>query len=333
MLSRGYVHVNSPSLPQSSLADAPIQSEPARKVEAWRTLLAQCARKPSRKSVHGLRSLTLRLQVELGYRLGEQPAESATARAFRRWVKQGKKLRKALEPVRNADVYLARLGALRNLLAGTREGEAQLSPRCQREVERLETRLKRERQAGIGRLRTFLEQRGKRLSRLSRKMEMSLKPDMHGTASCATHASLEIFSRLSSEFPDLDGANLHEYRKGLKRALYLAEVSAPADPLAARLAAAFRKIHLAAGEWHDLEALAQVAGRVLRGHGKPNGLIPVLNSRADQALHRALGLRRRTAARFLKSPAETLPAPPRKPVVSDTEFAPDGKSAPLKISA
>jgi hypothetical protein len=83
------------------------------------------------------------------------------------------------------------------------------------------------------------------------------------------------------------------------------------------LASAFRQIHVAAGEWHDWQALALEADRVLRGHGKQDGLVPVLEALEGKALHRALGQCRRSAARYLKNIGEVRPLPPRKPVAAD----------------
>ena len=110
-------------------------------------------------------------------------------------------------------------------------------------------------------------------------------------------AALGLFD-LASQLPHLDAANLHAYRKRLKQALYLAETSAAADPFAAHLAAAFRKIHLAAGEWHDWQALALEAGRFLKRDGKQEGLVSVLQVMEEKALKGLFGLRRRSAARF-----------------------------------
>lgn len=84
----------------------PLQQKWQLQVREWRNLIAQCTRKPSRKRVHGLRSFTLRLQVALERSLLEQTPEPATLRAFKRWSREGKKLRRALEPIRDADVYL-----------------------------------------------------------------------------------------------------------------------------------------------------------------------------------------------------------------------------------
>lgn len=312
--------MNFDSLPPGAQLEASPQPEWRRRLEVWRILLAECTRKPSRKNVHALRSLTLRLRVALEHELLEQDADSGAARAFRRWNREGRKLRKALEPVRDADVYLTRLEGLSGSLQGTLEGETQLSPRCVRETGKLADRLKRQRQAGIDELMAVLEAHSKRMNRLSREMEEALAPHMPSRAPSTAQAALGIFEGLARELPKLDAANLHAYRKRLKQALYLAEISAADDPLAGRLATAFRKIHLAAGEWHDWQALALEAGRVLPSHGKQDGLVPVLEALETKALHRALGQCRRSSARFLKKANGIQPLPPRKPAASDRGF-------------
>ena len=303
-------------IPPGEHPAAPLQPEWLQRLEAWRALIAQCARKPSRKSVHVLRALTLRLRVRLEHSL-EQADDPAAARAFQRWSKDAKKLRKALEPVRNADVYLARLDSLRNTHEDPPESENPLSPICARQIAKFEDRLLRKRMAGIDKLKVFIGAHGKRLNRLSKEMEEVLAPAMPAIAPSTAQAALEIFARLTSELPSLDATNLHEYRKRLKQALYLAEISAAADPVAERLTVAFRKIQNAAGEWHDWQALALEAGRVLRGHGKPDGLIPVLQAREEQALHRALGQCRRSTARYMKTAGEIRLSLPKKPVAAE----------------
>jgi hypothetical protein len=308
--------MNSASPPPGDQHGFSLQSEWQQQLEAWRNFLAQCAGKPSRKSVHALRSLTLRLRTALEFRLREQAPEPAAARAFSRWNKEGRKLRRALEPVRDADVYLARQRGLRGSIAATKNGEARFSPRGLLEMDKLLSRLKRQRQKGVDRLRAFMEDHGKRLNRLSRKMEAALAPQMPLNPASAAQEALRIFNGLADEFPTLDGVNLHEFRKRLKPALHLAEASAASDPLAKRLAAVSRKMHLAAGEWHDWQALALLAERVLPGHGREDGVVPVLNKLADKSLKRALALCRRSPAHFLLSPGAVQPSQPRKPVAA-----------------
>ena len=307
--------------PKAQSATLP-QPKWQQRLEAWRKLLAQCARKPSRGSVHALRSLTLRLQVGMEHSLREQAANSAAARAFQHWCKDAKKLRKALEPVRDADVHLARLKSLRGNGKAT-EGEKQLSPRRIREIDKLEDRLRRQRKVRINKLMSAIGSRGKRLNRLSKELEAALSPHMPSKAHSTVPEALRIFAELTNELPSLDAENLHAYRKRLKQARYLVEISATVDPLAKRLAAAFRRIHYAAGEWHDWHELARKAYRILPGHGKQDGLIPVLEALAEKALHRALSQCRRTEARFLKNVGNVRPFPPRKPVAADSGFRPE----------
>jgi CHAD domain-containing protein len=305
----------------SPKAQSAVLPQPKRQQQlvTWRKLLAQCARKPSRRSVHALRSLTLRLRVGMEHSLRKQAANSAAARAFQHWCNDGKKLRKALEPLRDADVHLARLDHLRKTGVAS-EGEKQLSPSCIREIDKLEDRLKRKRKAGIKKLVAVIDSRGKRLNRQSKELEAALKPQLPSKVHSTAPEALRIFAKLTSEYPNLDAGNLHEYRKRLKQARYLVEISATVDPLAKRLAAAFKRIHNAAGEWHDWQELANKAGRVLTGHGKQDGLIPMLEALAEKALLRTRVQCRRTAARFLKNVGDARPLPPRKPVAADPGF-------------
>jgi hypothetical protein len=267
----------------------------------------------------------LRLQVGLESPLREQAADPAAARAFQQWNKLAKKLRKALAPVRNADVHLARLNSLRKTSGGASEGEKQLNPRCIREIGKLVNRIRKQRKEGIYKLMAAIKARGKRLNRISKELETALAPHMPSRAHSTAPQALRLFADLTGDYPRLDADNLHDYRKRLKQARYLAEISAAVDPQAKRLAAAFRRIHCAAGEWHDWQELAGKAGRLLSRHAKLYGLIPVLEMLAEKALHRTRIQCRRTAARFLKNVDDAWSLPPRKPVVSDPGFQHEDK--------
>lgn len=328
MENRGRITVKAASLPPGRLSVDPPQPEWRQRLEAWRSLLAQCGRKPGRKNVHVLRSLTLRLRTGLGNAL-EPIADPDAARAFQRWSKEAKKLRKALEPVRNADVYMARLDSLRHIS----KGETPLSPRCICEIDKLENRLKRKRQAETDKLKAVIAARGKRLNRLSREMEVALESHMPASVASTAPAAWRVFAALTGEFPALDEDNLHAYRKGLKQALYLAELSARTDSVAGRLATALRKMRDAAGEWHDWQSLAQEADHALRGHGRQDSLVPLLDELTAKALQKALGRCRRSSAQLLKSAGGVPAAPRKKPVAADRGFQPRNASLPLKISA
>src|SRR3974377_2585562 len=84
------------------------------RLDAWRRLLPRCGRKPTRKRVHALRVVTLRILAELEYRIEQQGKGNPEALAGARWIKLGEKLRQALGPVREGDVGLDKLPAVAN---------------------------------------------------------------------------------------------------------------------------------------------------------------------------------------------------------------------------
>jgi hypothetical protein len=97
--------MNSDSVSSDGQPNASLQPEWQKQVDAWCALLAQCSRKPSRKRIHTLRSHTLHLRALLEFAQQEQLLDSKATRAFKRWKQEAKKLRRALQPVRDADVY------------------------------------------------------------------------------------------------------------------------------------------------------------------------------------------------------------------------------------
>jgi CHAD domain-containing protein len=266
-------------------------------------LLAQCARNPGRKSIHDLRSLTLRLGVRFEHLLLGPAADSASTHAFQHWKKNTRKLRKALQPVRDADVFLARLDSLRGGVDEVSEKKIRLSARCRREIDTLEEHLRQQRKVERKKLMGAINAQSKRLNRTSNEMEAAFATHMPSRMDSAAQAALRKFALLAGELPYLDGDNLHLYRKGLKQALYLAEITAKTDPKARRLAGPFRKMRDAAGEWHDWQALAEEAGRVFPGD---DGLVPVLEALAEKALQNALDHCRSSSARLLKTPIDFL---------------------------
>jgi CHAD domain-containing protein len=286
-----------------------------RQCESWRQLLGECGRKPSRRRVHTLRVATLRLQAELEYCL-EQPRTPAPAgRAMKRWNKQGDKLRRALQPVREADVYLAKLAGLRVSLAAPEEIQTRCSRRCLGQMEKLERRLQRVRQAAAKKLMAEIEDRRERLIRLSHDMEAALELQMPLRSGAGAVAGL--IASLAVEFPEFGADRLHEFRKRVKKVRYLAELSAGADPQAARQAVALRQMQVAIGEWHDWQVLAQKAGRALRGRGKGNSLAELLETLTAESLQKALSLCRRLTARLVRQGqgnTASSPAPQKLPV-------------------
>jgi hypothetical protein len=276
---------------------APLRLEWWLQLEAWRDSLDRCARKASRKRVHELRIITLRLQAALEFWLSEQPPDAQSARAAKRWKTQGQKLRRALRPLRETDAYLERLGSLRGPVAGPHGRGPRCSRGCLREMEVFESELVHRRKAAADALRVEIEERRERMERRTAALEKVLESALPGKSGSAAQAAFALFASLDEQFKDLNGGNLHAYRKGLKKVRYLAEIAT--DPESGRLAAICRKMLNAAGDWHDWQVLANEAQRLLPG--KEGGLAAMLATMTEQALRRALGICQRSRARLLKS--------------------------------
>ena len=323
------------SLPQSSERKQVAEPEWRKQLEAWRGLLDDCMRKPTRGRVHALRVATLRLQADIphwveGHELGDK-----SARAVRRWSRQAEKLRKVLQPVRAADVDLAKLLALRAQLAAPQgnnppAGNAKASGRCLRQIDKLARRLRQMRRSAEKALVAELEDRRTRLHRTSFALERTLAPLRLTKETSTPEAIRTLLVALAAEFPILDESNLHEYRMRVKAVRYQADLAARSDPHVARQAAAMGRMQVAAGEWHDLKVLAKKAQRELGNRSAKGGLVELLEELAAESLQRALPLCRHTTAQLLKPEARkegrTRPAALKFPVQrAEPEAAPAKK--------
>jgi len=82
----------------------------------------------------------------------------------------------------------------------------------------------------------------------------------------AAVTALEAFARLSSEMQQLYAENLHDFRKGAKKARYMAETGGD-DEYAGAIGKALKKLQDEIGDWHDWLVLAEEAHRALGGQG------------------------------------------------------------------
>ncbi len=284
----------------------------------WRQTLSRCARKPTPKRVHELRVATLRLQAELEYWLRESATGTAAARTAKRWSNQARKLRRALSLVRETDVYLRKLARLRGQVPHSGDHGLRSSSVCTLQINKLEIRLRKLRQAGEKKLIAEIKGRRKRMVSFSKELEVAFaRPgppsDSHGGLKVAV-----MFKDLTREFPELNADCLHEFRKRVKKLRYMAEIFSASDPLAGRQSATLRKIQVAVGEWHDWHVLAQKADRAFRGRGQGSGLPELLAALAATSLRKAISLSRRQIAQMMEvaaaSGAASEPAPGKFPV-------------------
>ena len=289
----------------------PLQAKWELYFDRWRDSLTECAHKPTRKNVHTVRSLTLRLGVLVEYCVHQLGTDAESVSALRRWGKEGRKLRREMAPIRDADVFLARLSHLKSPQMSAMLASAQLNPtskrenaKCMREIEKLTQRVQQQRQKAIEELAEMLDERAKKLKRLSVQLEDYLDTQIGNFSmlefASAPGAALTRLAKLGEAFPSLDSASLHSFRKGVKEALYLAELASDSDAACKKVAVTLRKMHVATGDWHDWLALGQVARRLLPEYDELIGVVPVLEKLSEEGLVRAVEICQGSAARLLK---------------------------------
>lgn len=293
--------MNSSIPPAEGSSNPGVQTEFRRQLQAWREVLAQCGRKSGRKCVHNLRVATLRMQAELEYWLSRQESPDASStRTARRWQRQGRKLRRALGPVRQADVSLGKLGQLHGWADPAAGGHPVFPAESLAAIEQIERIVKRERDAAAKNLVSEIRRRRKRLNRLSTKLEIALDGFVAAVESSCADGILAQVAAVSAKFPVLDSENLHDFRKQIKKIRYLAEIFAPVDPEISRHAATLKRITGAIGEWHDWQILTEEAARAEEGNSAMAVAAEFLQAQAGRSLDYALKLCRQSMARLLK---------------------------------
>jgi CHAD domain-containing protein len=78
--------------------------------------------------------------------------------------------------------------------------------------------------------------------------------------------ALEDFLRLVDQMPVLEADNLHDFRKGAKKARYVAEAGGD-EPSSAAIAKAIKRVQDSIGDWHDWLVLGEEAEQALDGSG------------------------------------------------------------------
>jgi CHAD domain-containing protein len=293
------------------------------RLAAWRELLDLCGRKATRKRVHALRVVTLRMQAELERDLAELPHASHQAQAILRFSKQAEKLRQALSPVRELDVWI---GKLRGLRASLSEAGVYV-PRSMQElirgIDRLEARLKKKRSIAEKKLVAAIEKRGGHLVRASEDVDGALSDSVFDAEVGMAEELVSRFRAVRAEFSAFDEENLHEFRKRIKTVRYLAELHAGTDRACAQVALQMKKVQSAIGEWHDWQELGREA---LHGrHAKNKPLAGLLNSVTAEAFEAALATVHNISARMLEestAPAGALQMEGRKPPARSERLLP-----------
>jgi CHAD domain-containing protein len=288
--------------PQVRKPDA--REEHLRKLTATlRGNLEKCATDPDIDPVHDLRTGTRRLQAMVEAILRER-GEDSLQESAEEWLDALKKMRRAAAPVRDLDVHrkllqkLVKYGRERGAAGAVApdgatgivtssapdiiEAPAAALPTdpAADQAEHLDAWLHHARQHHA----TALKKRAaKLLSKFDGEAKafetaMTQGPRTRHRPRSAAMVALESFARLVHEMQQLDDANLHDFRKGAKKARYIAE-SAAEDAHALAVGKALKRLQDDIGDWHDWLVLADEARAALGDEGKD--LIALLDAERD----------------------------------------------------
>ncbi len=274
--------------------------------------LAEClasGHDPQVEAVHHLRTGTRRVEAtletlarEAGARGLKEPVEEAR----QRWLKQLKKVRRAAGRVRDLDVhrdllcqhYLGEHDDLSAAVAEASSADLGKTPLYE-QAHLLDRWLHARRTDAAENLVGTLEDHRRRLHEAEQRFitAVGAVPAVSGRKPrSAGQLALEDYLRLMDQMPHLDAANLHDFRKGAKKARYVAE-SDNTDTAAQAVAKAIKRVQDSIGDWHDLEVLAAEAREALGSDGA--ALHDELTARMHKAYQRALRLTATMGRRFV----------------------------------
>lgn len=258
---------------------------------ALRENLAKCAHDPDVDPVHDTRTGTRRLQATLENILRDPPegAEGAPLRdSAEAMLRLLKRIRHAAGAVRDLDVHRKLLEKLmKRAVQPEREASAQDQPQpppipdqpdilerpeaglratpVEQQADDLDTWLRHHRREVADELQSeagaLTAKFDKRLAEL--EAALSGRTKRRARKKPAGVVALESFARLATEMQLLDATNLHDFRKGAKKARYAAELAAQGDREAERIGSTLKKLQDEIGDWHDWLVLADEARAAL----------------------------------------------------------------------
>jgi CHAD domain-containing protein len=259
---------------------------------ALRENLVKCAADPDVDAVHDTRTGTRRLQALLDNLVREMPAGEAGERvrdAAKALMRQLKRIRRTAGTVRDLDVHRKLLEKLAAKALGEKDESEKEEPAAGNEPPRLgaldvletpeaglrmtplhkhaddlDAWLKHQRAAHADQLRAqaadLVAKFDKRRANLEDAMEAT---PQRRRAQPPAALALDSFARLATEMQLLDAGNLHDFRKGAKKARYVAELAEQADAHAGAVGKALKKLQDEIGDWHDWLVLADEAHAAL----------------------------------------------------------------------
>jgi CHAD domain-containing protein len=291
--------------------------------------LERCEVDPEIEAVHDVRTGTRRVEATLEALLREHssraagglPPDSPTtdetplAAVAQRWRQLLKKIRRAAAPVRDLDVHRKLLEKLKRAAAPEAsvtdpqptsaapslvEAPAVLPPASpvEQQADDLDAWLKHGRQHHAEPLVKAAPKWAARLDKQFAALEEALlqRPSRLRSVRNAAATALEAFALLSSQMQQLDAGNLHDFRKGAKKARYMAE-SGGADEHAGAVGKALKKLQDEIGDWHDWLVLAEEAHSALGASGTE--LTALIESQRDMHFTLAMKTSERMRGRLM----------------------------------
>jgi len=313
---------------------------------ALKANLEACADNPEVEAVHNVRTGTRRIEAMLDSVLRERvppgsglndEKTSDLLKAAEKWLRLLKRIRRTAATVRDLDVHrklleknglLKKAAAAESDQAALREGNS--SPKqpeaytTERQAEDLDAWLKHLRQEQAKPLMKVASKWAARLDgELASFEEAMLQAPRRRTSRSAAIVALEAFARLSTQMQRLDAGNLHDFRKGAKKARYMAE-SGGEDPQAGAVGKALKRLQDEIGDWHDWLVLAEEGHLALSERGTE--LTALIEAQRDKHYAQALEITERMRGRLMGelqalSPIRRARAKPARAVTS-----PDGIS-------
>jgi len=279
-----------------------------------------CAKDATVDAVHDTRTGTRRIEAMIDCLLRERGAaeldfRSDKAAAFhgaaQQWLKLFKRIRRAAGAVRDLDVHRKLLekqwlskkhghagAAPEEVPVAAEDGSASAeggtitavpdgAPRSVEDQARdLDTWLKHARQHHVQSLMKSAMKWSAGLEGELASFEEAMRQVRKGrTTRNAAVTALEEFARLSHHMQRLDEGNLHDFRKGTKKARYMAE-SGGEDAQAGIVGKALKRLQDEIGEWHDWLVLAEEAHHALGENGVE--LTALIEAERDQHYARAM---------------------------------------------
>ena len=301
--------------------DAPPALEHLRAVAAEMLAQLDACRKhgdaPKVEAVHHLRTGTRRVEATLETLAREAGARGLgkdTEEARQRWLRQLKKVRRASGTVRDLDVHRELLAdnflppadaapdkiaaELVEATTSAAAGSGEITPLMQ-QARALDQWLKDHRSTAAHALCSTLNDHAQRLLDAEQCFVAAIakrRSILRRAHRPAVRLALEDYLRLMDAMPLLDKENLHDFRKGAKKARYVAE-SDDSDPAAVAMAKAVKRVQDAIGDWHDWTVVAEEAQEALGKNG--TSLQDELEARAQHAYAHALGVTTTMGRRFV----------------------------------